>query len=169
MNITLKCIYAVQIYKKEVLWKHILEIVNQTNLTDYTMDIRQRLDLGTVVPDELAARKAKVLATLNELQNEVAPITYATEKLKDTDHMKDSKTFLSILQKEYDVGVNIWYQVQLNIVFVFLVNRKSSSRTNGSTVPTKWANTCTSAAATSSRFRTCTFVCWSCSPAIPTI
>lgn len=52
---------------------------------------------------ELAQRKAKVLATLQELQNEVAPITYATEKLKDTDHMKDSKSFISILQKEYNV------------------------------------------------------------------
>lgn len=55
------------------------------------------------VLQELAQRKAKVLATLQELQNEVAPITYATEKLKDTDHMKDSKSFISILQKEYDV------------------------------------------------------------------
>lgn len=89
-----------------MLWTHILEVVNKTNLTDYTMDIRQRLALGTVVPEELAARKAKVLVTLNELQNEVAPITYATEKLRDTDHMKDSKTFLNILQKEYDVSIS---------------------------------------------------------------
>lgn len=54
---------------------------------------------------ELAARKAKVLATLLELQNEVAPITTATDQLKDTDHMKDSKSILNILQKEYDVRV----------------------------------------------------------------
>lgn len=81
-----------------------MDIVNKTNLIDYTMDIRTRLGMDSVVPDELAARKAKVLATLAELSAEVAPITAATEKLKDTDHMKDSKTFLNILQKEYDVS-----------------------------------------------------------------
>lgn len=95
-----------QIYKKDVLLTHILNVVNKTNLTDYTMDIVNRLNPGSVVPEELAARKAKVLVTLTELQNEVAPITYANDKLKDTDHMKDSKTFLNILQKEY--GVSAW-------------------------------------------------------------
>lgn len=40
-----------QIYKKEVLCQHILEIVNKTNLIDYTMDIRQRLDLGLAMPE----------------------------------------------------------------------------------------------------------------------
>lgn len=93
-----------QIYKREALCQHILEVVNKTNLTDYTMDIRQRLDLGSDVPEELAARKAKVLATLNELQTEVTPITIAMDLLKDTDHMKDSKTFLAVLKKEHNVS-----------------------------------------------------------------
>lgn len=69
------------------------------------MDIRQRLYDDQVVPEELAARKAKVLATLSELTAEVAPITAAMDKLKDTDHMKDSKTFLNILQKEFNVSL----------------------------------------------------------------
>lgn len=69
------------------------------------MDIRARLgEDSSVVPEEMVARKANVLAKLAELQEEVAPITAATEKLKDTDHMKDSKTFLNILQKEYNVS-----------------------------------------------------------------
>lgn len=78
--------------------------MNKTNLIDYTMDIRTRLGEDSVVPEEMVARKANVLAKLAELQEEVAPITAATEKLKDTDHMKDSKTFLNILQKEYNVS-----------------------------------------------------------------
>lgn len=53
---------------------------------------------------ELSQRKAKVLATLIELQHEVEPITKATEQLKNTESMKDSKTFVSVLQKEYGVS-----------------------------------------------------------------
>lgn len=96
--------HTTKIYDQKLLCKHILDIVNKTNLLDYTMDIRTRLGMDSVMPEELAVRKAKVMATLNELTEEVKPITAATEKLKDTDHMKDSKTFLNILQKEYNVS-----------------------------------------------------------------
>lgn len=66
------------------------------------MDTRKRLNLGEEMPQELQERKAKVLATLKELQNEVAPLMKANDALKDSDSMKDSKTFLNVLQKEYD-------------------------------------------------------------------
>lgn len=35
---------------QEALWKQILDIVNKTNLIDYTMDIRKRLQLGDEMP-----------------------------------------------------------------------------------------------------------------------
>lgn len=89
---------------QEALWQQILDIVNKTNMIDYTMDIRMRLNMGDKVPDELAQRKQKVLATLIELQEEVAPVTKATELLKDTDCVKDSKTFVAALTRG-DYGV----------------------------------------------------------------
>lgn len=144
-----------QIYDKKLLCKHILDIVNKTNLIDYTMDIRTRLGMDSVVPEELAARKAKVLATLSELTAEVAPITAATEKLKDTDHMKDSKTFLNILQKEYDVSATK-LPTLAHLIDYALFTPAHSSRTSGCRAPTRWASTCTSAAATRSPSRTCT-------------
>ena len=42
---------SLQVYKKDALWHQFLEIVNKTNLIDYTMDIRQRLDLGQIMPE----------------------------------------------------------------------------------------------------------------------
>lgn len=120
--------------EQKALWQQILDIVNKTNLIDYTMDIRMRLQLGDKMPDvsarhesksinwtlrlckpiiwflfalqELAARKAKVLETLIQLQNEVAPITNITEKLKDSDNIKDSKAFVQEIQQEF--GVSFW-------------------------------------------------------------
>lgn len=98
------------------------------------MDIRMRLQLGDEMPDvsvrmlecillsettsathplprslctqELRARKAKVLETLIQLQQEVAPITNITEKLKDSDTIKDSKAFVQEIQQEF--GVSEW-------------------------------------------------------------
>lgn len=40
-----------QIYDKKELLEKILEIVNKTNMIDYTMDIRQRLNLGESMPE----------------------------------------------------------------------------------------------------------------------
>lgn len=98
----LTSLFLLQIYDDEVVLNVILDIVNTTNMIDYTMDIRKRLNLGEQMPDELAQRKTKVLATLKELQNDVAPIMKATEMLKNTDSLKDSKSYLSVLQKEFD-------------------------------------------------------------------
>lgn len=120
--------WHIQTDEQKALWQQILDIVNKTNLIDYTMDIRMRLQLGDKMPDvsvpqyeqislhnqlmtflsalmqELAARKAKVLETLIQLQNEVAPITNITEKLKDSDTIKDSKAFVQEIQQEFGVS-----------------------------------------------------------------
>lgn len=56
-------------------------------------------------PQELAARRVEVLARLKELQNEIAPLMKKLDELKNTDVMKDSKTLVSVLQKEIDVSI----------------------------------------------------------------
>lgn len=79
--------------------------MNKTNMIDYTMDTRKRLNLSQEMPEELVQRKAEVLATLKQLQNEVAPIMKATDILKNGESMKDSKTFVNALQKDYNFKV----------------------------------------------------------------
>lgn len=44
----------------------------------------------------------EVLAKLKELQNEIAPLMKKLDELKNTEVMKDSKTLVSVLQKEID-------------------------------------------------------------------
>lgn len=83
------------------------------------MDVRKRLNLGDEMPPELASRKTKVFETLNELKKEVKPIEEATETLKDTDSMKDSKTFLNVLQKKFHVS-NLYN----NLSYVFYKKKK---------------------------------------------
>ncbi|XP_016925708.1 eukaryotic translation initiation factor 3 subunit E [Drosophila suzukii] len=94
-----------EIYDQQELLEYILETVNKTNMIDYTMDTRKRLHLSQEMPEALVQRKAEVLSTLKQLQNEVAPIMKATDILKNGESMKDSKTFVSALQKDYNFKV----------------------------------------------------------------
>lgn len=93
------------IYEIRELQEKILETVNKTNMVDYTADIRQRLNLGEGMTEELSQKKAEVLATLIELQNEVAPIMKSLDALKSTDNIKDPKTLLAVLQKEFNFKI----------------------------------------------------------------
>lgn len=101
----LEFLYGKEIYNHQELLEYILETVNKTNMIDYTMDTRKRLNLNQEMPEELVHRKSEVLATLKQLQNEVAPIMKATDILKNGESMKDSKTFVNALQKDYNFKV----------------------------------------------------------------
>lgn len=95
------------IYDQTSLLKFILETVSKTNMVDYTMDIRIRLNMGNELPEELTKRRANVLVKLKELQAEVAPLMKCMEELKNPDTMKDSKSIVHALQQEFDFKYDI--------------------------------------------------------------
>lgn len=112
-----------QIYPKDQLNREFLNIVKKTNLIDYIVDIRKRLNMGSEIPEELIQKRALVLATLQELNVESEPITKVIELMNDSDNIKDSATFINKLQKEYGVsvsplGIDIWV-FKWNEKFVF--------------------------------------------------
>lgn len=132
-------------------------------MIDYTMDIRMRLNLGDEMPDELAARKQKVLATLIELQGEVEPITKATELLKDSDAVKDSKTFVAALTKGFEVHSlkrKSTIIKDVNLIIWTMIFSIFSFNLIGSIRPIAWANISMSAANTCSPFRICISAHW---------
>lgn len=95
------------IYDQTSLLKFILETVSKTNMVDYTMDIRERLNMGNELPEELTKRRSNVLVKLKELQTEVAPLMKCMEELKNPDTMKDSKSIVHALQQEFDFKYDI--------------------------------------------------------------
>lgn len=46
--------------EQKALWQQILDIVNKTNLIDYTMDIRMRLQLGDKMPEVSILRRERM-------------------------------------------------------------------------------------------------------------
>lgn len=89
------------IYPKDQLNREFLNIVKKTNLIDYIVDIRKRLNMGSEIPEELIQKRALVLATLQDLNVESEPITKVIELMNDSDNIKDSATFINKLQKDY--------------------------------------------------------------------
>lgn len=98
-----------EIYDKNVLLEYILDTLSKTNMIDYTMDIRKRLNMGDGLSEDLIQRRENVIAKLKELQLEVAPLMKCMEELKNRESMKDSKSsnVLSILQNEYDFKIDV--------------------------------------------------------------
>lgn len=109
---------------------------------------------------ELAERKADVYATLVKLQDEVKQITEITEILKDADNIKDSKTFVEEIKKEFGVSLkltNRHWGIYFNwkwIWYIFSINR------NGLKKHIEWENIYMNAVNICNRYRICTFAHW---------
>lgn len=58
-------LHDMQTDEQKALWQQILDIVNKTNLIDYTMDIRMRLQLGDKMPEVSGRNKLFVVQTTN--------------------------------------------------------------------------------------------------------
>lgn len=71
----------------------------------YVVHKQSKLKAVLFYLQELAERKANVYATLVKLQEEVSQITEITEILKDADNIKDSKTFVEEIKKEFGVCI----------------------------------------------------------------
>ena len=61
------------IYDRNELLRYILDILNKTNMIDYTVNIRKRLNLEDELPEKMEQKRTQVLGKLMELQAEVNP------------------------------------------------------------------------------------------------
>lgn len=75
-------------------------------MIDYAIDIRKQLYPDEEVPEDLKQRRIHVVAQLQELQQEVEPILQIMgddEVMKNMENMRDSKTLINFLSKDYKV------------------------------------------------------------------
>lgn len=75
-------------------------------MIDYAIDIRKQLYPKDEVPDDLKQRRVHVVAQLQELQQEVQPILKIMaddDVMQNMEKMRDSKTLINFLSKDYKV------------------------------------------------------------------
>lgn len=83
-----------------------LDILSKTNMIDYAIDIRKQLFPSEEDPEDLKLKRAHVVSQLQELQEEVEPILKIMrddEIMKNMENMRDSKTLINFLSKDYKV------------------------------------------------------------------
>lgn len=109
-------------------------------------------------------------ATLVKLQEEVSQITEITEILKDADNIKDSKTFVEEIKKEFGVSYTelgrllcLINSMSIRIIKGIFICSIHSTSQNGQRKLTVWANISMNAVNTCNRYHTCTSVRWLCS------
>jgi translation initiation factor 3 subunit E len=88
-------------------------------MIDYAIDIRKQLYPNDEVPEDLKQRRVHVVAQLQELQQEVQPILKIMaddEVMKNMENMRDSKTLINFLSKDYKVIVHSLAEVIFYVV-----------------------------------------------------
>lgn len=101
----LEFLSAKKIYSEEEILRAKLDILDKTNMIDYVIDIRCQLYSDKDIPEDLKARRARVVSQLTELQNDVSVIL---QFLKDEKvmsiigTMRDPKNLVNYLTKEFN-------------------------------------------------------------------
>ncbi|KAJ8948851.1 hypothetical protein NQ318_013503 [Aromia moschata] len=106
----LEFLSAKGIYNETELLKAKLDILSKTNMIDYAIDIRKQLYPDEEVPEDLKQRRIHIVAQLQELQQEVEPILQIMgddEVMKNMENMRDSKTLINFLSKDYKFEIEM--------------------------------------------------------------
>lgn len=107
----LEFLSAKEIYNNTEVLKAKLDILNKTNMVDYSIDIRKQLYPDDVQELELLNKKRQtVVDRLDNLQDAVTTILeiMGNEKvMKNMEGMRDSKTLIAYLEKEFKFNMDM--------------------------------------------------------------
>lgn len=96
---------AAQVYPVDELMKAKLDLLYPTNMVDFAMDIWQKLQNTDDVPEAMAQRRQEVLARLQKLEVETAPLREVLDDAPLVEHLRAEKAFtLAALTDKYALG-----------------------------------------------------------------
>jgi len=93
------------IYDETDLLRGKLDLLSNTSMVDYAIDVHKHLYPDKEVPSSLMAKRLQVVENFKKLQNETEPVLKILEDPDVTQqikHSRDSKQLLDILVKDYD-------------------------------------------------------------------
>lgn len=103
----LEFLSAREIYDRSDILKAKLEVINKTNMVDYSVDITQLLNPGEV-PEALKVKREEVINQFKELDEAASPtlsLLVDDEVTKNISQHRDTKGLLAYLTKEYQFEV----------------------------------------------------------------
>ncbi|KAL6987149.1 Eukaryotic translation initiation factor 3 subunit E [Sarracenia purpurea var. burkii] len=91
-----------QLYPDEDILKAKIELLNNTNMVDYAMDIHKSLYHTEDVPQEMVERRAEVVARLKSLEEGAAPLITFLQNPNAVQELRADKQYnLQMLSDRY--------------------------------------------------------------------
>lgn len=103
------------IYPEEDIMKSKIELLKDTNMVDFAMDIYRQIHSTEDVPEEMTERRKVVIGNLRELQETAAPIVdFLLDENKVKDLRNDKAYNIKMLQDQYNIS-----QDDIEVLFKF--------------------------------------------------
>ncbi|KAH7842787.1 hypothetical protein Vadar_009259 [Vaccinium darrowii] len=94
-----------QLYADEDILKAKIELLNNTNMVDYAMDIHKSLYHTEEVPQEMVERRLEVVARLKALEEAAAPLVSFLQNPNAVGELRADKQYnLQMLSDRYQIG-----------------------------------------------------------------
>lgn len=99
-----------QIYDEREILEGKLELLSNTNMVDFAIDVYQRLNTNDKAPQYLYDKRQEVVSELKQLQSVTEPvleILLKPEVTAEIEKSRDSKMLFDLLQKNYGVRIEL--------------------------------------------------------------
>ncbi|XP_057529672.1 eukaryotic translation initiation factor 3 subunit E-like isoform X2 [Amaranthus tricolor] len=94
-----------QFYPEEQLLKAKIELLNNTNMVDYAMDIHKSLYRLDDVPQDMVDRRVEIVARLKALEEGAAPLVAFLQSEDKVQELRADKQYnLQMLNERYQIG-----------------------------------------------------------------
>ncbi|KAL0929018.1 hypothetical protein M5K25_000957 [Dendrobium thyrsiflorum] len=94
-----------QLYADEEILKAKIDLLSQTNMVDYAMDIHKSLYHTEEVPQEMMDRRAEVVGRLKSLEESAAPLISFLQNAANVQELRPEKLYnLQMLHDRFQIG-----------------------------------------------------------------